>query len=97
MVEEGKSISNSREGITPDSLKRLVSITKQISATTYDTYDSPHMLLSSWPCSLDTRMKQTLCSWLPGLRRGVECVLRRVWESIIPLKRNAGPVDIARD
>lgn len=25
----------------PDSLKRLVSITKQMSATTYNTYDSP--------------------------------------------------------
>lgn len=39
-AEKG-SISNSREGNTPDNLQRLVSITKQISATTYNTYDSP--------------------------------------------------------
>ncbi len=42
MVEEGKVVSPlaGREKF-PDSLKRLVSITKQISATTYNTYDSP--------------------------------------------------------
>lgn len=112
-------ICNSKERNTPDNLKRLGSITKQISTTTYNTYDSlqfnshrsfrgkkeskkekgkkKHTLLSSWRCSLDARMKQALFSRLLGLRRGGEHVLRRVWESIIPLKRHAGPVGIAWD
>lgn len=36
-----RNILNCREGYSPHSLKRLVSITKQISVTTYNTYDSP--------------------------------------------------------
>ena len=41
MVEQGNGLYLPAGGKYPGSLKRLVSITKQMYATTYNTYDSP--------------------------------------------------------
>lgn len=92
-TEKG-GISNSREGNTSDNLKRLVSITKQISATTYNTYDNPrfnphrspgkkphtfvHMLM--FPRHQNETSSAFLVAWSEKKRRrgGRECLKKGV-------------------